>query len=350
MKKIIITGVTGQDGSFMADFLLKNTNHTIIGGVRRLSVQNHKNIDHLKNNPRFKLIDLDITDACNTEEVIRKENPDYFINFAANSFVGTSWSMPINQMQTNCMAVLYQLEAIRKFTPNCRYYNAGSSEEFGDVAYSPQDEAHPLRPRSPYGAAKASARHLVKVYRDSYNLYSLQGWLFNHEGTRRGEEFVTRKITKAVAKIKYAIDNNQEFNPLELGNLDAKRDWSDSEDFVEGVWLMLNQEAPNEYVLSSNETHSIREFVELAFSEIGIPGYWSGDGLNEKYIIPNDILEESNLKSSVLVAINSKFYRPAEVELLWGDSTKARTELNWIPKTSFENLVSKMVSNDLDEL
>jgi len=350
MKKIIITGVTGQDGSFMADFLLKNTNHTIIGGVRRLSVQNHKNIDHLKNNPRFKLIDLDITDACNTEEVIRKENPDYFINFAANSFVGTSWSMPINQMQTNCMAVLYQLEAIRKFTPNCRYYNAGSSEEFGDVAYSPQDEAHPLRPRSPYGAAKASARHLVKVYRDSYNLYSLQGWLFNHEGTRRGEEFVTRKITKAVAKIKYAIDNNQEFNPLELGNLDAKRDWSDSEDFVEGVWLMLNQEAPNEYVLSSNETHSIREFVELAFSEIGIPGYWSGDGLNEKYIIPNDILEESNLKSSVLVAINSKFYRPAEVELLWGDSTKARAELNWTPKTSFENLVSKMISNDLDEL
>ena len=349
MKKIIITGVTGQDGSFMADFLLKNTNHTIIGGIRRLSVQNHKNIDHLKNNPRFKLIDLDITDACNTEEVIRKENPDYFINFAANSFVGTSWSMPINQMQTNCMAVLYQLEAIRKFAPHCRYYNAGSSEEFGDVAYSPQDEAHPLRPRSPYGAAKASARHLVKVYRDSYNLYSLQGWLFNHEGTRRGEEFVTRKITKAVAKIKYAIENNLEFNPLELGNLDAKRDWSDSEDFVEGVWLMLNQEAPNEYVLSSNETHSIREFVELAFSEIGVPGYWSGDGLNEKYIIPNDILEESNLKSSVLVAINSKFYRPAEVELLWGDSTKAREALGWTPKTSFQNLVRKMIQNDLDE-
>lgn len=350
MKKIIITGVTGQDGSFMADFLLKNTNHTIIGGVRRLSVQNYKNIDHLKNNPRFKLIDLDITDACNTEEVIRKEAPDYFINFAANSFVGTSWSMPINQLQTNCMAVLYQLEAIRKFAPHCRYYNAGSSEEFGDVAYSPQDEAHPLRPRSPYGAAKASARHLVKVYRDSYNLYALQGWLFNHEGARRGEEFVTRKITKAVAKIKYAIENNLEFNPLELGNLDAKRDWSDSEDFVEGVWLMLNQEAPNEYVLSSNETHSIREFVELAFSEIGILGYWSGDGLNEKYIIPNDILEESNLKSSVLVSINSKFYRPAEIDLLWGDSTKARAELNWTPKTSFQNLVSKMVSNDLDEL
>ena len=350
MKKIIITGVTGQDGSFMADFLLKNTEHTVVVGARRLSVINHKNIQHLKNNPRFKLIDLDITDAQNVEEVIRTERPDYFINFAANSFVGNSWTMPVNHMNTNCMGVLYQLEAIRKFAPMCRYYNAGSSEEFGDVAYSPQDEAHPLRPRSPYGASKASARHLVKVYRDSYNLYALQGWLFNHEGTRRGEEFVTRKITKAVAKIKRAIDNNEEFNALELGNLDAKRDWSDAEDFIEGVWLMLNQESPNEYVLSSNETHSIREFVELAFAEIGVSGYWSGDGLNEKYIIPNDVLEESDLKSSVLVAINSKFYRPAEVELLWGDSTKARTELNWNPKTSFESLVYKMVQNDLDEL
>ena len=349
MKKIIITGVTGQDGSFMADFLLQNTNHTVIAGVRRLSITNHKNIEHLKNNPRFKLIDLDITDAQNVEEVIRTEQPDYFINFAANSFVGNSWTMPVNHMNTNCMSVLYQLEAIRKFAPQCRYYNAGSSEEFGDVAYSPQDEPHPLRPRSPYGASKASARHLVKVYRDSYNLFAIQGWLFNHEGVRRGEEFVTRKITKNVSRIYKSIKDKETFQPLELGNLESKRDWSDAEDFVEGVWLMLNQEAPNEYVLSSNETHSIREFVELAFAEIGVSGYWSGDGLNEKYLIPNNILEESDLKSSVLVSINSKFYRPAEVELLWGDSTKARTELNWTPKTSFENLVRKMVKNDLDE-
>ena len=347
MKKIIITGVTGQDGSFMADFLLQNTNHTVIAGVRRLSITNHKNIEHLKNNPRFKLIDLDITDAQNVEEVIRTEQPDYFINFAANSFVGNSWTMPVNHMNTNCMAVLYQLEAIRKFAPQCRYYNAGSSEEFGDVSYVPQDESHPLRPRSPYGASKASARHLVKVYRDSYNLFAIQGWLFNHEGVRRGEEFVTRKITKNVSRIYKSIKDKETFQPLELGNLESKRDWSDAEDFVEGVWLMLNQEAPNEYVLSSNETHSIREFVELAFSEIGVPGYWSGDGLNEQYIIPNDILEEFNLKSSVLVSINSKFYRPAEVDLLWGDSTKARQALNWIPKTSFENLVHKMVSHDL---
>ena len=349
MKKVIITGVTGQDGSFMADFLLKNTEHTIIAGVRRLSVTNHKNIDHLKNNPRFKLIDLDITDAQNVEEVIRTEQPDYFVNFAANSFVGNSWTMPVNHMNTNCMAVLYQLEAIRKFAPNCRYYNAGSSEEFGDVDYTPQDESHPLRPRSPYGASKAAARHLVKVYRDSYDLFAIQGWLFNHEGTRRGEEFVTRKITKNVARIALAIKNKEKFEPLELGNLDAKRDWSDAEDFIKGVWLMLNQDEPNEYVLSSNETHTIKEFVELAFKAAGIDGIWAGEKLNEMYQLPNYLADFTDLANVLLVRVNPKFYRPAEVELLQGDSTKARQELNWSPKTDFKGLVQKMIDADLKD-
>ena len=357
MKKIIITGVTGQDGSFMADYLLKNTEHIIIGGARRLSVINHKNINHLKNNPRFKLIDLDITDSQNVEEVIRTEKPDYFINFAANSFVGNSWTMPVNHMLTNCMAVLYQLEAIRKFAPNCRYYNAGSSEEFGDVVTVPQSESHPLRPRSPYGAAKASARHLVKVYRESYGLYAIQGWLFNHEGTRRGEEFVTRKITKAVSRIKKAIDSSEAYDLLELGNIDSTRDWSDAEDFVDGVWKMLNQEkfwqVPTEvaedklhlfieeYVLSSNETHSIREFVELAFAAAGIEGYWQGTGLDEMFL--------QKETGRVLMSINQKFYRPAEVDVLYGDSTKAREKLGWSPKTSFQNLVDKMVKHDINE-
>jgi GDPmannose 4,6-dehydratase len=341
MKTVIITGITGQDGSFMADYLLKNTEHTIIAGVRRLSVPNHKNIKHLIGNPRFKLIDLDITDTQNVEEVIRTEQPDYFINFAANSFVGNSWSMPVNHFNTNCMSVLHQLEAIRKFAPKCRYYNAGSSEEFGDVVTVPQSEEHPLRPRSPYGAAKASARHLVKVYRDSYDLYAIQGWLFNHEGTRRGEEFVTRKITKNIARIKNAIDRQESFAPLELGNLDALRDWSDAEDFVDGIWKMLNQQEPKEYVLSSNETHSIREFVELAFEAAGIQGSWFGEGLQEEF--------RQNETGRVLLVINSKFYRPAEVELLLGDSSKARQELNWSPKSSFEDLVQKMLANDLNE-
>ena len=339
MKKIIITGVTGQDGSFMADYLLKNTEHAIVAGVRRLSVKNHDNIQHLLNNPRFKLIDLDVADQANTELVISEEKPDYFINFAANSFVGVSWKMPVNHMETNAMAVLYQLEAIRKHCPNCRYYNAGSSEEFGDVLYSPQSELHPIRPRSPYGVSKASARHMVKVWRDSYDLYAIQGWLFNHEGTRRGEEFVTRKITKNVVRIKneYHLDN---FKPLELGNVDSKRDWSDAEDFVDGVWLMLNQEEPREYVLSSDETHTIREFVEEAFNFAGFAVEkceWVGEGVDKKYLH----------EGKALMKINPDFYRPAEVELLWGDSSKARIDLGWKPKSSFLDLVKKMVDHDL---
>jgi GDPmannose 4,6-dehydratase len=349
MKKIIITGVTGQDGSFMADFLLKNTDHIIIAGVRRLSVKNHKNIEHLIDNPRFKLVDLDITDSSNVEQIIRNEVPDYFINFAANSFVGNSWVMPLSHMMTNCLSALYQLEAIRKFAPHCRYYNAGSSEEFGDVIIAPQTEEHPLRPRSPYGASKASARHLVKVYRESYGLYAIQGWLFNHEGTRRGEEFVTRKITKNVARIKHAIENQIPFEPIKLGNLESKRDWSDAEDFVEGVWLMLNQDEPKEYVLSSNETHTIKEFVELAFKAAGIDGIWVGEKLDTLYLLPNYLSDFAGVPQLKLVQIDEKFYRPAEVDLLLGDSTKAREELGWKPKTSFKELVDKMVRHDILE-
>jgi GDPmannose 4,6-dehydratase len=257
--------------------------------------------------------------------------------------------MATHHFNTNCMPVLYQLEAIRKFAPKCRYYNAGSSEEFGDVVTVPQSEDHPLRPRSPYGAAKASARHLVKVYRDSYDLYAIQGWLFNHEGVRRGEEFVTRKITKNVARIKHAIENQIPFEPLMLGNLESKRDWSDAEDFVEGVWLMLNQEEPKEYVLSSNETHTIKEFVELAFEAAGIEGIWFGQNPDTLYLLPNYLVDFVGLPQIKLVAIDEKFYRPAEVDLLWGNSTKARKDLNWTPKTSFKDLVKKMVANDLNE-
>jgi GDPmannose 4,6-dehydratase len=345
MKKIIITGVTGQDGSHMADYLINNTEHTIIGGARRLSVKNHENIEHLLDNPRFFLIDLDVTDAENIDRVISKHKPDYFINFAANSFVGTSWKMPVNHMQTNCMAVLHQLEAIRKHAPHCRYYNAGSSEEFGDVVTQPQSEEHPLRPRSPYGASKCAARHLVKVYRDSYDLYAVQGWLFNHEGTRRGVEFVTRKITQNVARISQEYSQKEELKPLKLGNVDSKRDWSDAEDFVNGVWLMLNQERGqvDDYVLSSDETHTIREFVEEAFNFAGFHRSicrWEGEGNETKYYHGEDLLME----------VDPQFYRPAEVELLLGDSTRARKELNWKPKTNFIQLVNKMVKHDIELL
>jgi len=341
MSKVIITGVTGQDGSHMVDYLLANTDIDVIAGVRRLSVKNHENIKHLSDNSRFKLIDLDITDQSNVDRVIAKEKPDFFINFAANSFVGVSWDMPENHMNTNCMAVLYQLEAIRKHCPDCRYYNAGSSEEFGNVVTVPQDETHPLRPRSPYGASKAAARHLVKVWRESYNLYAIQGWLFNHEGTRRGEEFLTRKVTKGVAKIVQQIREGKTPTPIELGNLEAKRDWSDAEDFVDGIWLMLNQEEPKEYVLASGETYTIREFVEAAFGFAGFGAeecHWDGQGVDQKYIHGDQ----------VLVTINPKYYRPAEVNLLLGDPSLAEKEMGWVRKTDFYGLVKKMVDKDIN--
>ena len=201
MKKIIVTGTTGQDGANMCEYLLDETPHQVFGMVRRSANPNLENATRFKDHKRFKFISGDLSDEVSIERLVKDIKPDYFINFAANSFVGVSWKMPVNHMETNAMAVLYQLEAIRKHCPLCRYYNAGSSEEFGDVVTTPQDETHPLRPRSPYGASKCAARHLVKVYRDSYDMYAVQGWLFNHEGVRRGEEFVTRKITQNVARI-----------------------------------------------------------------------------------------------------------------------------------------------------
>ena len=347
-KTIVVTGVTGQDGSHMVDFLLKNTDYIIFGGVRRLSVYNHENIRHIKSD-RFHLINFDLTDSHAISRTVEKLQPDYFINFAAQSFVASSWDFSRQTWHTNSTAVLDFLEAIRLYKPSCRLYQAGSSEEFGNVQYSPQDENHPLKPRSPYGASKAASRQLVKVYRESYGIYAIQGWLFNHEGTRRGEEFVTRKITKNVARIFNAINNKQDFTPLELGNIEAKRDWSDAEDFVEGVWMMLNQDKynpnysgePKEYIFSSNETHTIKEFAEKAFKYAGIIGEWIGEGEHMIFI---------NKDKKVLIQINPKFYRPAEVELLLGNSDRARQELNWRPKISFDNLIQKMVIWDIESL
>jgi GDPmannose 4,6-dehydratase len=345
-KTIVITGVSGQDGSIMVDFLLKNTDYVIFGGVRRLSVYNHENIKHV-NSDRFHLINFDLTDSHAISRTIEKLKPDYFINFAAQSFVASSWDFARQTWSTNSTAILDILEAIRLYKPTCRLYQAGSSEEFGNVSYTPQDEQHPLRPRSPYGASKAASRQLIKVYRESYNLYAIQGWLFNHEGVRRGEEFVTRKISKNVARINFAIKNNADFIPLELGNLEAKRDWSDAEDFVEGVWMMLNQDiynknysgSPIDYVFSSNETHTIKEFVEKAFATVGINGKWVGEDEHTVYVNDNN---------KVLVQVNPKFYRPAEVDLLLGNSNKARQELGWAPKISFDNLIKKMVIYDIE--
>jgi GDPmannose 4,6-dehydratase len=346
-KAVIISGVTGQDGSHMVDYLLRNTDYQIFGGVRRLSVQNHENIQHV-NSPRFFLVNFDLTDSHAISRIIENVQPDYFINFAAQSFVASSWDFARQTWETNTTAVLDILEAIRLYAPKCRCYSSGSSEEMGNVLYSPQDEKHPLRPRSPYAASKAACRQLIKVYRESYNLYAVQGWLFNHEGIRRGTEFVTRKITKGVARIAKSTLPQ----PIALGNLDSTRDWSDAEDFVDAVWRMMNQEQfnPNfseitEYVVSSNETHSIREFVELAFRAAGIDGVWVDRGLDEKYVGTS-----GRFSGYTLVVVDPQFYRPAEVDVLIGDSSRIRNELGWRPKTTFAELVQKMVKHDLELL
>lgn len=385
---IVITGVTGQDGSHMIDYLLKNTDAVVFGGVRRLSVYNHSNIKHI-DSERFHLINFDLSDSHAISRTVEVLQPDYFINFAAQSFVASSWDFARQTWQTNSTAVLDCLEAIRQYAPNCRFYNAGSSEEFGNVEYSPQDEKHPLRPRSPYGSSKAAARQLVKVYRESYNLYAVQGWLFNHEGERRGEEFVTRKITTNVARITEELRYFKKigydwegFEPLELGNVNAKRDWSYAPDFVDGVWRMLNQEQHRlevkdstykkgsillpfaverkniecmspllkDYVLASGENHTIREFVEEAFKVSGVydmwdtyKPHWVGEGLNERYVMGKD-------DCICLVKINPKFYRPAEVDTLLGDPTLAKRELGWMPKVGFKELVKIMTESDLNKI
>ena len=262
LKKVLITGILGQDGANMAKYLLGTEDVLIYGMMRRTSNVNQTNILEFKDNERFSLVYGDLTDDVSINKLVKEIEPDYLINFGANSFVGCSWDMPLQVFDVNTLGVIRCLEAIRKFKPECRFYSAGSSEELGDVDYSPQDIKHPINPRSPYGASKAAARHIVKVYRESYDLFAIHSILFNHEGLKRGEEFVTRKITKSVAKIATAIANNEEFEPIKLGNLNSKRDWSDSEDFVKGIWLMLNQNEPKEYILSSDETHTVREFVE----------------------------------------------------------------------------------------
>lgn len=338
-KKILITGVTGQDGSNMVRYLLKNTDYYIYGSIRRTSVANHENIKDIKDE-RFTIINLDLSDQQSIINNVKQIKPDYIINFAAQSFVGESWNSPIQTFTINTLSVMYFLEAIREYVPLCRFYSAGSSEEFGELEYTPLDLKHPLNPRNPYAASKCSARHIVKVYRESYNLFAIHCILFNHEGIRRGKEFVTRKITSNIARIKKEIEKGQDVIPLELGNINVVRDWSDSEDFIEAVWLMLNQDIPREYILSSNETHSIKEFIDLTCSYAGLNTEWKIDKEN----LFNTVLLCEN---KVIMRINPNFYRPLEVNILYGDSTETKKILNWEPKTSFKQLVKKMIDNDL---
>lgn len=343
MKKVaLITGITGQDGSYLAELLL-GKGYEVHGIVRRHSIINTSRIDHLFEDPKIggKSLFLhhgDLTDSSNLNRLIEKIKPCEIYNLAAQSHVAVSFEVPEYTAEATGTGTLRLLDAIRENRLNCKFYQASTSELFGGLPESaPQSEKTTFYPKSPYGVAKLYSYWITVNYRESYNMFACNGVLFNHESPRRGETFVTRKITRAVASI---LAGKQE--KLSLGNMDAKRDWGFAGDYVYGMWLILQQEKPQDYVLATNETHTVREFVELAFAEVGIEIEWKGTGVDEKGYDKDT--------GKLLVDVNPKYFRPAEVELLWGDSTKAEKELGWERKVSFKELVSIMVDADMQEI
>lgn len=334
MKKVLITGITGQDGSYLAELLLEK-GYKIFGLMRRKSKVDYGNVKHLIKNIEF--IYGDMTDLVSLIHALKISQADEVYNLAAQSFVATSWGQPISTVEINGLGVTNILEAIRITKPEARFYQASTSEMFGLVQEIPQKETTPFYPRSPYGVAKLYGHWITKNYRESYNMFTCSGILFNHESERRGKEFVTRKITDAVARIKLGIQDK-----LELGNLDAKRDWGHAQDYVNAMWLMLQQDMPDDYVVATGETHKVREFVELAFKHVGIEIYWYGKGVNEKGIDKDT--------GKILIQVNPQFFRPAEVDILLGNPAKAKRKLGWERKISFEELVSRMVQADVEKV
>lgn len=313
--KALITGITGQDGSYLADFLLEK-GYQVYGMVRRASTENFERIEHIKD--RVGLVQADLLDQLSIINVIKDISPDEIYNLAAQSFVPTSWDQPVLTGEFTALGVTRMLEAIRLVNPKIKFYQASSSEMFGKVRETPQSELTPFYPRSPYGVAKVYGHWITINYRESYDIFACSGILFNHESPRRGKEFVTKKITDHVARIKLGLAKE-----LRLGNLDAKRDWGFAGDYVRAMWLMLQQSEPDDYVIATGRTHSVRDFCKVAFEHVGLDY--------------NDF-----------VKIDPKFVRPAEVDLLLGDSTKAQKALKWELKVSFEDLVKMMVDSDLE--
>ena len=327
-KVAIVTGVTGQDGSYLSELLLE-TGYTVVGLRRRSSSEKGlERIQHLLNNDNFKVVEADITDPANVCWLVQTYLPDEVYNLAAQSHVGTSFQQPSYTTQVNLQGPLNFLEAIRLLSPSTKFYQASTSEMFGknyelmgDTRY--QKETTPFVPQSPYAVAKLAAHEMVRIYRDSYGLFACCGILFNHESERRGENFVTRKITKWIGEF-VASGQDEDFPALRLGNLDAHRDWGHAQDYVEAMYLMLQQDEPEDYVIATSETHSVREFLMEAFNEIGISNF-------EPYVV-----------------IDPEFYRPCEVDWLLGHTGKARQQLGWRPKVSFQDLVQRMVRSDID--
>lgn len=331
MKNALITGITGQDGSYLAELLLEK-GYKVYGIMRRKSVLDYGNVDHIKDKIHF--IYADMTDIISLINAMKLSQADEVYNLAAQSFVATSWEQPLATANIDALGVTNMLEAIRVVKPEARFYQASTSEMFGLVQEMPQKETTPFYPRSPYGVAKLYGHWITKNYRESYGLFTCCGILFNHESERRGKEFVTRKITDAVARIKYGMQDY-----VELGNLDSKRDWGHSEDYVYAMWLMLQQDHPDDYVVASGETHTVREFVESAFRYAGIEVEWHGTGAEETGI--------NKANGKVVVRVSKKFFRPCEVDVLLGNPAKAQKVLGWKQKVSFVQLVERMVENDM---
>ncbi len=315
MPKALITGITGQDGSYLAELLL-DKGYDVVGMLRRSSTVNFERIDHLQND--IELAPGDLIDGASMVHVLREHEPDEVYNLAAQSFVQTSFGQPVLTGETTALGVTRLLDAVRMVQPEAKFYQASSSEMFGKVSEVPQNEGTPFHPRSPYGVAKVYGHWITVNYRESYDMFACSGILFNHESPRRGLEFVTRKITNAVARIKVGLQDE-----LRLGNLDARRDWGFAGDYVDAMWQMMQNDEPKDYVISTGETHSVRDFCEAAFGAADLD--W------EQYVV-----------------VDKKYYRPAEVDLLIGDSSLAQAELGWQPKVSFDDLVRMMVEADLD--
>ena len=332
MKNALITGINGQDGSYLAELLLEK-GYNVYGIMRRKSVVDYGNVEHIKDKIHF--IYADMTDVVSLINAMKISQADEVYNLAAQSFVATSWEQPLATAQIDALGVTNMLEAIRNVKPECRFYQASTSEMFGLVQEMPQTEKTPFYPRSPYGVAKLYGHWITKNYRESYGLFACSGILFNHESERRGKEFVTRKISDAVARIKLGVQDH-----LELGNMDAKRDWGHSKDYVRAMWLMLQQDKPDDYVIATNETRTVREFVEKAFKAADIDVVWEGTGVDE--------VGKDKETGKVIVKINKEFFRPAEVEVLLGNPAKADKVLGWERHISFDELVERMVKNDLE--
>ena len=332
MKKAFITGLTGQDGSYLAEFLLEK-GYEVHGIVRRASVFNTARIDHLMKD--IHTYHGDMIDSSNLNRLMERIQPDEIYNLAAQSHVQVSFDVPEFTADVDGLGTLRLLDTIREMRSNTRFYQASTSELFGGLPETaPQSEKTPFYLKSPYGAAKLYAYWITVNFREAYDLYACNGILFNHESPRRGETFVTKKITRAVARIAQGRQDK-----LSLGNLDAKRDWGYAKDYVEAMWLMLQQEKPDDFVIATGETHTVREFTELAFRHIGVELAWEGEGVEEKAY--------DRKTNRLLVEVNPKYFRPAEVEFLWGDPAKAKEKLGWTNKTSFERLVEIMMDYDM---